>query len=194
MPVTTTGITSASSLGAGAYHTCALLTGGIVTCWGSNWTGELGNGSPGQRYCFSTRARDNTGNTSSWSAERCATVPVDDRSLTRRPTGAWARTAARGWIAGTASTTTTRGARLTTTSVTVKQVGIVAWRCSTCGTVDLYVGTTKAGTLSLHKEGAATRSLLTLPRFASPRTGTVSVRVTTCGTTVRVDALALSRT
>ena len=39
---TTTG--GGSKIAAGQNHTCALITGGTVQCWGSNGYGELGNG------------------------------------------------------------------------------------------------------------------------------------------------------
>jgi alpha-tubulin suppressor-like RCC1 family protein len=46
-PVSVQGITSAKQLSAGWYHTCALLTGGHVDCWGWNVYGQLGNSSAG---------------------------------------------------------------------------------------------------------------------------------------------------
>jgi alpha-tubulin suppressor-like RCC1 family protein len=43
-PVAVSGITTAIEVGAGGEHTCALLTGGKIDCWGYNKFGELGNG------------------------------------------------------------------------------------------------------------------------------------------------------
>ena len=46
-PVTVSGITSARAIAAGGYyggHSCAVLDNGTVQCWGSNSSGELGNG------------------------------------------------------------------------------------------------------------------------------------------------------
>ena len=32
------------ALGTGEAHTCALTTAGTASCWGINWSGQLGNG------------------------------------------------------------------------------------------------------------------------------------------------------
>src|SRR6185503_15623744 len=39
--------TGAMSISAGGFHTCAVVTGGLVRCWGHDGMGQTGDGSPG---------------------------------------------------------------------------------------------------------------------------------------------------
>src|SRR6185503_12507444 len=43
-PVVVSGISGASAIATGAYHTCALLANGTLRCWGRNGQGQLGDG------------------------------------------------------------------------------------------------------------------------------------------------------
>jgi alpha-tubulin suppressor-like RCC1 family protein len=43
-PVTVFGLSGAVAINAGTSHTCAVLGNGTARCWGSNWDGQVGNG------------------------------------------------------------------------------------------------------------------------------------------------------
>jgi alpha-tubulin suppressor-like RCC1 family protein len=45
-----TGITNATAVGAGGYHSCALLDDRTVKCWGHNTQGQLGDGTLTERW------------------------------------------------------------------------------------------------------------------------------------------------
>ncbi|HEY3356108.1 MAG TPA: hypothetical protein VGQ83_22840 [Polyangia bacterium] len=48
-PITVAGLAGARELALGSGHTCARLGDGTVACWGSNYYGQLGDGSAGTR-------------------------------------------------------------------------------------------------------------------------------------------------
>ena len=43
-PVAVSGISGATAIATGAYHTCAVLGNGTLRCWGRNGQGQLGDG------------------------------------------------------------------------------------------------------------------------------------------------------
>jgi len=46
-PVSVSGVSDATQISAGFGHSCALRTGGTISCWGYNNYGQLGNGTTG---------------------------------------------------------------------------------------------------------------------------------------------------
>jgi hypothetical protein len=173
-----------------------------TTAWSAWSTGPFWGGGTvrqditvvrGRRYCFSAQSLDNARNASSWTAERCTTVPLDDQQLTASP--GWTRdpsAAGSFWTSWTQ--TSTRGASLTTaTSLSVKRLGVVALTCATCGSIAVYVGSAQVASYSLASATSVSRRLLLLPAFATARVGKVRVVVTSAaGRLVRIDGLAVS--
>ena len=143
----------------------------------------------GYQYCFSVRGRDRLGNVSAWTAEHCIAKVLDDRSLTLG-SSAWTRTGATVFYGATVTTTRTAGVNLTRAGVRARQVFVLATTCSSCGSLAVYVGSTKVGTLSLKSSSTRNKVMLsTVPTTA--RTGTLKLVSTTSGKPVYVDAFAI---
>jgi hypothetical protein len=151
-------------------------------------------GVAGSRYCWQVQARDRAGHLGAWSNTRCTTVPIDTHALRR--TWAWTESPASAWFGGTVAMAGDPGATLSTsTSLSVRQVGVIASTCDVCGTLAVYVGSTRVGTISLHSAATVERTLLVLPRFSSARRGVVRlVVVSPLNRPLNVDALVVTAT
>jgi hypothetical protein len=164
--------------------------GGYVGVAASTKVTRLGvNLAAGYQYCFSVRGRDGLGNLSAWTAERCIAKVLDDRSLTTASSG-WTRTGAPVFYGGTVTTTRTSGVALTRTGVKARQVFVMATTCSSCGSVAVYVGSTKVGTLSLKSSSTRNKVMLSTT-LSAPRSGTLKLVSLTSGKPVYVDAFAV---
>jgi hypothetical protein len=141
----------------------------------------------GFTYCFSARARDRAGNVSGWTSPRCVARPIDDRALTA--TKGWSRRTGSGYYGGTYSVATRKGAALTRSGGRAVQVAVVVTKCANCGSVAVYAGSTRLGVIKLAAAKTARRTVVVLPRF-SLRTFTLTLRVTSSGKPVQVDAVA----
>ena len=144
------------------------------------------------RYCFSVMSKTSIGAMSAWSAETCTNVPLDDRALVRSKPAAWSSTADAAALASTASSATVKGSSLTTSKPRkVASIALLGWTGPAAGTVDVYVGTKKVGSVSL-KAATSRRTLLAPIKLAKALTGKVSLVVTSTGKQVKIDGIALS--
>ncbi|TCO33609.1 WD40 repeat protein [Kribbella steppae] len=146
----------------------------------------------GYEYCVSVRAKDKLGNVGQWSAERCFSRPLDDRSLTLASTG-WTRATGSTFYYGTTTQTTAYGKSLTRT-VQGKRFFLVATRCPTCGSVAVYAGNTHLTTVNLAYPTTHKQVLLGLPVQSTLFSGTLKFVSASTGKLVQIDGLAVGRT
>ncbi|WP_328523850.1 choice-of-anchor D domain-containing protein [Kribbella sp. NBC_00359] len=146
----------------------------------------------GNEYCVSVRAKDKFGNIGDWSAERCFSRPLDDRSMTMATTG-WARGASSKFYFGTDTQTTASGKALTRT-VQGKRFFLIATRCPTCGSVAVYAGNRLLTTVNLAYPTTHYQVVLGLPVQSTLFSGTLTFKTVSTGKLVQIDGLAVGRT
>lgn len=145
----------------------------------------------GRTYCFSVRARDNFGNTSTYSPEKCTTAPLDDRSLAASP-GDWTRASSPNAYEGTVTRTRTYGATLTLRGARAAHVAVLVTTCATCGRVGVYLNGNLLKTVSTYSAVTRHRVLLIQPGF-SYRKATITLKLTQRSRALIVDGLAITR-
>jgi hypothetical protein len=146
---------------------------------------------PGYEYCYELRGHDDFDNVSAWTGARCTARPVDDRALAA--SAHWHRKTSSNWWNNTATVSSTHGSTLRITGK-LDRVGVVATRCPNCGSIAVFVGSKKIGTINLHAATTENQSVLLLPHFGL-RTGTVQIKVISPdGKSVKIDGLITRRT
>lgn len=145
----------------------------------------------GYTYCFSVRAFDKAGNASRWSASRCTSRPLDDRSLVPASSN-WSRGTGSVYFKSTFTKSKARGAKLTRSGAEVRRIALVATRCPSCGSVKVLIGATKIAVVDLYASTRKTKQLIVLPAFTY-RTGRISIVLTTDAKPVIIDGIGISR-
>lgn len=146
--------------------------------------------SKGYTYCLSARSRDNAGNTSAWSVERCTSVALDDRSLAA--SAGWSRGVGSAYYSGTITSTARKGVSLTRTGVQTRRVALVVTTCHGCGAVAIYWNGKLVRTVNLSATTTTHRRVLSILDFGGVKAGTLTIRTTNTGRTY-VDGIVLSR-
>jgi hypothetical protein len=146
----------------------------------------------GYEYCVSVRAKDKFGNVGQWSAERCFSRPLDDRSMTAATTG-WTRATGSAFYYGTTTQTTAYGKALTRT-VQGKRFFLLATRCPTCGSVAVYAGNRYLTTINLAYSTTQRQVLLGFPVQSTLFSGTLIFSTRSSGKLIQIDGLAVGRT
>lgn len=187
LPVTRTSLTiplTWAGTGAASYdvqYRRAAWNGGFGTPvfwkWATTATSGTVTASKGYTYCFSVRSRAASGGVSAWTPETCTTTPIDDRAMTR--TGTWTLGSSTSYFEGTYSRSTTTGDRLTRTGARYSKLYLVAATCPTCGIVRVYAGSTLLKEINLYSATTAYKVRIAVKSFATPQSGTLSVRVKT---------------
>ncbi|MCW2857033.1 MAG: hypothetical protein JWR52_2648 [Marmoricola sp.] len=146
-------------------------------------------GRQGHEYCVRIRARDNTGNLSPWSNDRCGVVPLDDRAL--RTAGPWRHTADPQAYDRTLSATRTKGASLVLRGVHAQRIALLVTTCRTCGRMAIYLNGVRWQVASTYS-AVRHEQVFVLPPAFTLRTVTVTVRALTAHRDIIVDGLAIA--
>jgi hypothetical protein len=142
-------------------------------------------GTPGKSYCFRARSRT-SGGSSPYSARKCTTVPLDDRSLTRH--GTWTENHLFGYFLNTFLRTTTHGASVTMAGVHGKEIAVEVTKCAGCGSIRVtWAGETQ--TFSLVGSPTRREQLVILAGPSDHSAGPVTVAVTSTNKKVEIDGL-----
>jgi hypothetical protein len=151
-------------------------------------------GVAGNTYCFSAQSYDDVSGPGlrpwGFGGERCAVVPLDDRSLTK--SSGWSRLTGSGFYLNTYSRATGSGQALTRTGVHAKSAQVLVEKCPTCGSIKIYWNGSLKHTYSLKASRVLKKIYLSAVSFSSVQVGTLKIVVSSSGKPVIIDGLGIS--
>jgi hypothetical protein len=95
---------------------------------------------------------------------------------------------------GTATVTTKSGISVSRTSVQAKRLWLIATKCSTCGSLQVYYNGKSVGIVDLSNPSLQYQAIVPLPVPATFLTGSVLLTTRTAGKVYQIDGLAVRRT
>jgi Domain of unknown function DUF11 len=170
-------------------YRAAPVTGGFGPY--QNWLtatrdrGAMFTGKYGTTYCFSFRATDYDGNTSAWTADRCASVQLPAIAL--RHTSAWSRSGTEGGLR-----TRSTGASLSLDGVVARRIVLSALVGPDYGQINVSWSGRLLRTINL-RASSRTKRLFTLGDFDTLRRGRLVLMVVSTRKTVAVSALGVAK-
>lgn len=142
----------------------------------------------GLTHCYAARGyADPPALPGPWSAPRCTTTPVDDRTLTRVGQD-WTRKTGDGRWDRTYLQTRTKGARLRLDGVHAGVLGVLVERGQGFGRIAVSFDGVRIGTVDLAGQPRR-RMVVTLAEFETAQEGSLVIKVLTRNRTVRIDGV-----
>ncbi|MDQ1511130.1 MAG: phosphatidylinositol-3-phosphatase, partial [Actinomycetota bacterium] len=145
-------------------------------------------GTAGRTYCVSVRARDAAGNVGNYGPQSCVGFPVDERTMTAA--GTWSKLSSSLYYASTAMSSTTAGSTLKL-SVDYRRLYLIATKCSGCGTVNVYRGSTLLKSVSLNSSSTVFRVPFGIEASSTVQSGTVTIKQASAGHKVTIEGLGV---
>jgi hypothetical protein len=198
-------VTFGSGLPAGTRFTVDVSAGGgAFTRWVSGLSGSkrpfglASSGAasttsvPGASYRFRVSVTDAYGNSGSAVTTGSAVVPYDHTKATFSK-GAYTYRSADRWL-GSVAVLPSAGVQARVV-LTGNRLQVIGDRCPTCGVMDVYVGSTKVGSVDTYAKKRAIRQVLFTQTYSTTATRTITVRArgTAHRSSVIVDAFAMRR-
>ena len=172
---------------AGSTFRCT-LDGAARACGGSLFrVSGLGQGT----HTVTVAARDSNGRDDASPAKRTWTVLNDDSTL--RHGSGWSKAEGTDYYSGTYSQSRTQGAKLTSRAEDVRRVSLLATTGPRQGRVAVYFGAQLLKAVNLSSSTMRRQHLIPIASFRRPRSGTITIVVTSRHGRVRIDGLGLAR-
>jgi Tol biopolymer transport system component len=142
-------------------------------------------------YCFAVRSRDTLAKTGSWSADKCTSLPRDDAYFVPQTSG-WSAGSSSSYYRSTYVKSTTYQSKIRAMIIPgASVVSIVGTKCSTCGSIAVYVNNYYRGTFNMYAASTLYKQVFTLPVGPPYYYSIDIVALTTGGKKVVIDGVAV---